>query len=378
VKIIDRYIGRQVLSATTFAVVVLSIVLVLGNIFKELLDQLVQRPDLDIGYVLRFIMNVLPFSLIFTIPWGFLTAVLLVFGRLSADNELVSLRVAGLSALRISISVFIISIILSGLSFWLNVSIAPRAQKEMKEMIVDMVTEDPLVFFAEEEVVDMFPGYIILVKRKVRSEETGDWELHEMQLVEINDAKRPIRYINAERVTVERKEVEGEVVIELQLHNAHIESKSPSDPRNFQAIVPLESDFMTVRVSLEEFQKKHTRIRPSTMTVGELKAELRSNDDLTSELKAAFKTEINKRFSFSLACFTFCLVGIPLGVTAQRRETSIGFALSMMVACVYFLFILFADTFRDDPSAKAHLLMWIPNIFFIGLGLLLFWRLSRR
>jgi lipopolysaccharide export LptBFGC system permease protein LptF len=178
VKIIDRYIGRQVLSATTFAVVVLSIVLVLGNIFKELLDQLVQRPDLDIGYVLRFIMNVLPFSLIFTIPWGFLTAVLLVFGRLSADNELVSLRVAGLSALRISISVFIISIILSGLSFWLNVSIAPRAQKEMKEMIVDMVTEDPLVFFAEEEVVDMFPGYIILVKRKVRSEETGDWELH--------------------------------------------------------------------------------------------------------------------------------------------------------------------------------------------------------
>ncbi|MEM9281969.1 MAG: LptF/LptG family permease, partial [Verrucomicrobiota bacterium] len=101
-KIIDRYIGKQVLGATLFAVAVLSIVLVLGNIFQELLDQLVQRPDLDAGYVLRFVMNVLPFSLIFTIPWGFLTAVLLVFGRLSADNELISLRMAGLSATRIS------------------------------------------------------------------------------------------------------------------------------------------------------------------------------------------------------------------------------------------------------------------------------------
>lgn len=358
--------------------VVLSIVLVLGNIFRELLDQLVQRPDLDIGYVAQFVMNVLPFSLIFTIPWGFLTAVLLVFGRLSADNELISLRMAGLSAFRISASVFAIALALCALSYWLNVTVAPRAQKVMKEMIVDMVTEDPLVFFSENEVVDMFPGYIILVKSKVRSEETGDWQLREMQLIEIDDSKRAVRYINADRVTVERKEIEGEIVIELQLHDAHIESKNPSDPKNLQAVVPFHSEAMTVRVSLEEFQKKHSRIRPSTMTVRELATELRENDALTDQLRAGFRTEISKRFSFSLACLTFCLIGIPLGVTAQRRETSIGFALSMMVACVYFLFILFADTYRDDPKANAHLFMWVPNIVFMALGLWLFWRLNKR
>jgi lipopolysaccharide export LptBFGC system permease protein LptF len=378
VRIIDRYIGKQVLSATTFAVVVLSIVLVLGNIFRELLDQLVQRPDLDIGYVIQFVMNVLPFSLIFTIPWGFLTAVLLVFGRLSADNELISLRMAGLSAFRISASVFALALALSALSYWLNVSVAPKAQKEMKEMIVDMVTEDPLIFFAEDEVVDMFPGYIILVKSKERSEETGEWELRQMQLIEIDDSKRAVRYIDAERVTVERKEIDGEVLIELMLHNAHIENKAPDDPKNLQAVTPVHGDIIPVSISLEEFQKKHRRIRPSTMTVHELLVELREDDGLTEQLRAGYWTEINKRLSFSLASFTFCLVGIPLGVTAQRRETSIGFALSMMVACIYFLFILFADTFRDDPSAKAHLLMWVPNVAFIALGLWLFWRLNKR
>ncbi|MEM7476106.1 MAG: LptF/LptG family permease [Planctomycetota bacterium] len=377
-RTIDRYIGKQVISATVFAVAVLSIVLVLGNIFRELLDQLVQRPDLDIGYVVQFVMNVLPFSLIFTIPWGFLTAVLLVFGRLSADNELISLRMAGLSAFRISASVFAIAIGLSVASYFLNVTIAPRAQKEMKEMIVDMVTEDPLVFFAEGEVVDMFPGYIILVEGKERSPDTGDWELRNMQLMKIGESRRATQYIDAERVTVERNEVEGEVFIELLLHDAHIENKDPDDPRNLQGVTPVHGEVIPVSISLEEFQKKHRRIRPSTMTVAELVSELRSNVDIPEDLRAGFKSEISKRFSFSLACLTFCLVGIPLGVTAQRRETSIGFALSMVVACVYFLFILFADTFRDDPKAHAYLLMWVPNIVFLALGIWLFYRLSKK
>ena len=55
-------------------------------------------------YLLTFIAYVLPFSLIFTIPWGLLTAILLVFGRLSADNELIALRSNGVSIGRICVS----------------------------------------------------------------------------------------------------------------------------------------------------------------------------------------------------------------------------------------------------------------------------------
>lgn len=88
------------------------------------------------------------------------------------------------------------------------------------------------------------------------------------------------------------------------------------------------------------------------------------------------KTEINKRYSFSLACFTFALIGIPLGVTAQRRETSVGFAISMVIAVVYFLFIIIADTMKDKPAAQY--LMWLPNIVFMSFGLWLFLRLCKR
>jgi lipopolysaccharide export system permease protein len=90
------------------------------------------------------------------------------------------------------------------------------------------------------------------------------------------------------------------------------------------------------------------------------------------------RTELHKRFSFSLACFTFALVGIPLGVTAHRRETSTGFALSLMTATVYIGFIIFADTLNDQPGSMPHLIMWLPNVLFLGIGSWLFWKLSRK
>ncbi len=104
--------------------------------------------------------------------------------------------------------------------------------------------------------------------------------------------------------------------------------------------------------------------------------------DQTPKEKAAARTaaltEVNKRFSFSLASFAFALVAVPLAITAHRRETSIGFLLSLLVAFVYFLFINIADTMKNNPRAHPEMLVWSPNVFFIGIGLVLFYRLSRR
>src|SRR4026207_1805447 len=93
-KLIDRFVGRELIVNVLFAIVVLSLVLVVGNIFRKLLPLLVDH-GVAIEFLGTFIAYVLPFSLIFTIPWGLLTAILLVFGRLSADNELIALRANG-------------------------------------------------------------------------------------------------------------------------------------------------------------------------------------------------------------------------------------------------------------------------------------------
>src|SRR5512140_563590 len=79
-KLIDRFVSRELLVNVAFAIAVLSLVLVVGNIFRKLLPLLVNH-DVPMEYLITFIAYVLPFSLIFTIPCGLLTAILLALGR---------------------------------------------------------------------------------------------------------------------------------------------------------------------------------------------------------------------------------------------------------------------------------------------------------
>ena len=151
------------------------------------------------------------------------------------------------------------------------------------------------------------------------------------------------------------------------------------DPKDIEAYHPgAQAGRGTVPIDLTELRERALRISPSTLPSRELSKQLEEDKSLSRKKQSELRTELHKRISFSMACLTFVLIGVPLGVTAQRRETSVGFLLSLVIAIVYFLFIIVADTFRDKPSAMPHLLMWLPNIIFIGLGLFLFLRLSRK
>jgi len=374
-RIIDRYLGGQVFSSTLFGVFVLSLVLVLGNVFKEILPLLVNS-DLPLPFVLKFVALVLPFSLIFTIPWGLLSAVLLVFGRISADNELISLRMSGLSTPRICLPVFIVAILLSGVCFYINSSVAPRAKSEVKQMFSALAVDNPLTLFKEDSVTKDFPGYIFYV-----SEKEGNI-LKNLELVEL-DGKRPVKYISSPEVTVDI--TSGADAFTMNLKDANVEFRDPDDPdslRKIQHAVTFET--FVINISLAELKSKRQSHNASTKVTSTLIKESIDGIDADTGLEipakkmSGLRTEISRRYSFSLACITFALIGIPLGVTAQRRETSIGFALSLVVACCYFILIIVADTLREDPKYFPHLLMWVPNVIFMGLGLTLFLKLSRK
>jgi lipopolysaccharide export system permease protein len=89
-------------------------------------------------------------------------------------------------------------------------------------------------------------------------------------------------------------------------------------------------------------------------------------------------TEMSKRVSLSMACIAFAMIAIPLGVTAQRKETSVGFAISLALAFSYFFFVVIAEMLRDNSGAFPYLLLWIPNALFIGIGAWLLLRLDYR
>ena len=368
-RIFDRYVASNVLVTALMGVLILSLVLVLGNIFKELLNVLVNNPDVPILTVLAFMALVLPFSLTFTIPWGFLTAILLVFGRMSADSELIALKSSGISVPRVCVPVFILAVVLAGICFWINIDVAPRAEQAMTRAIVDIATSNPAALFRADEVVEDFPDRRVYVGGK-----QGD-RLQNIVVFEMNEDYRPNKMIHA--MEGELKPDMDNARLLLRLFDARFEQRDAKNPADIskiqQGIVMQEGVFpLALDRFFNEFQ---TNRRLSSYTLPELLDLLKK-----VEGKKHLETlvELNKRFSTSLSCIAFALIAIPLGITTHRKETSVGFAISLVVAFSYFFFILLADTFRGKAEAFPQMLIWIPNIVFIGLGAVLFYRLSKR
>jgi len=379
-RLIDRYIGRQVLSTTFFAVAVLSFVLVLGNIFRKLFELLINH-DVPLDFILSFIGYVLPFSLTFTIPWGFLTAILLVFGRLSAENELTAFRANGVPVTRLCLPIAALAIGFSLLCLWINVDVAPRAQERMKATLFNIATSNPIALFGSDSVIEEFPGRKIYVGRKEGN------DLENVLVFELNDRDVPMRVIHAHRGRLEVEELggpgaapgdPGEKQVRLRLFDARFEQRDEAEPNDFRRInhgITMQEG--VIAISLKELYEKNRKRRGLTsMTLEELRTRLEGLAD--SAEAAAARTEVSKRFSFSLACLAFALIAVPFGITAQRKETSIGFAFSLAIGFIYFLFIILADTFRNKPAMHPELLIWLPNLLFISLGAFLFRRVARR
>ena len=163
-----------------------------------------------------------------------------------------------------------------------------------------------------------------------------------------------------------------------RLHNAVYEERDLTDPANIHKIrqgITMEEGVMPISLS-QLYEKNQKRRGLTTLTLTELKTALDGPN--TTERQSATLTELNKRYSLSLGCFALALVGIPLGITAHRRETSIGFALSLAVAVCYFIFIMIADNSRNNPALYPQWLIWTPNFIFITLGAFLCARMARR
>jgi LPS export ABC transporter permease LptF len=367
-KLIDRFLSRELVVNVAFAIAVLSLVLVVGNIFRKLLPLLVNH-DVPMEYLVTFIAYVMPFSLIFTIPWGLLTAILLVFGRLSADNELIALRSNGVSITRICIPLAVIALACTAICLWLNVQVAPAAQEKLRSTIFDLATRNPMALFGSDQVIDQFPGRKIYVGKKEGN------KLENITVFEMNERSLPVRVTYARTGMLEADLANKQIL--MHLYGARYQERDQTDPSNLRKMRDgINAVEGTIPISLEElYEKEKKRPSRSALSIEQLLEQLKSEDQRE---RSASRTEINKRFSFPFACIAFAIVGVPLGVTAHRRETSIGFAMGLIIAVSYFLFVIIGDTLRGNPKVHPELLVWTPNVLFVVLGAFLFRRLARQ
>lgn len=361
-RIADRYIGRQVGMGTLFGVLVLSLVIMMGQLFKEIHPLLVEH-NAPIEVVLKFVLNVFPFSLMFTVPWGFLSAVLLVFGRLSSDHEVTSFRVAGMSLPRLAAPVFVIGALLSVGSLWLNLNIVPNSKASVAQLLYEQASSNPGSLLR--------PGVVsgglgdASVKALIETRD-GEWVggFHLYQTRVDDDGGRTRSYVHADRATLSVLREKSQ--LRAKLENAYFETRKPDGGVEVAIAGNAEPLLIDLR------NPGHGRVRASSLTNQAIREYLAENPDLEPHRKMRLVTEAHKRYSFSMACLAFAFVAVPLGLKARRRDTSGGLLFSLMIGLGYFMFTLLVDQFKTETAAV--IVLWMPNLLCVLLGLYLFRR----
>ena len=87
---------------------------------------------------------------------------------------------------------------------------------------------------------------------------------------------------------------------------------------------------------------------------------------------------VQEKFNLSLAVFSFALIGVPLGIKVSRRETSANLGLALVLVLGFYLLTVAVKWLDRRPELRPDILLWLPNLLFIGLAVWLFMRIDRR
>jgi lipopolysaccharide export system permease protein len=363
VTLIHNYIYREVVVMTLAIVGVLTFMFEAVDLFRMV--QKIMYTDLSMWLTVKLALLAVPTMLTFTVPTGLLAAVLIVFGRMSSDRELLAVKASGVGLAPIVAPVIIIAALCSLLELWLVASVEPKCREDTNNMLHDIVTSNPQALFTPQIVLDKIPGLRIYFEKKV------DNQLRHVFIWQLDDQGHLINSIRADRadVTVDS----DHQVLLITLYNERGE-RYP-DIHNLAMMQPGESALQgSLSISLNSFYEKAHR-QLSWMTLPEISEVIETMQGApTGELATPYLTEFQARISFALACLTFVIVGMPLAIQTQRRETSIGLMIALCIVLMYWLLVVLGRALRSHTGVYPELIAWTPNIIFQAVG---FWLFSR-
>jgi len=357
-RILSLYIIREIASLFLLGIMVFTLVLLMGRLIK--LTDLVISRGVPLADVSRMIMYLMPSFLVFTIPMAFLLAVLLAFGRLSADNEITVMKAGGISLMQMMPPVVLCGLSAALLTLAASTVGVPWGNSAFKSLSFDVMKQNVAATVREKVFWDDIPGIVMYI-------EHYDEERHALKGVIIHDGrdqKRPLTIFAADGV------IGGATAqhdIRLALNNGSIHVAGKADEYR---LIHFGEYIMTIGGS---GQGSGIGRNEQDMTVAELLRQINS-PATTKTVRLKTTSELHSRFAFPFASLVFAVVAVPLGMQNRRSGKSAGFATSIGILLAYYVVQSLLRTLADKGSLPPVLALWLPNLIFLGLG----WYLLRQ
>jgi LPS export ABC transporter permease LptF/LPS export ABC transporter permease LptG len=366
-SIIDRYVIRQVLTPFLLGLLVFTFIMIIPVMMDYAEDLVAKGVSADIVFALM--VRLVPQALALTLPMSLLLALLVAFGRLSADREFVAMQACGVSLLRLLRPVGLIAATAWAATSYVLIWGVPDANQSFRQIAFNVTADraegevKPRVFFTE------FPDLVLYV-REVPASGSG-WT--GVFLADQRDSGRPSIYLARRgHVTVDREAERVDVVLEGVTHHT-LEADGRYDVGRFErAVLGVDAGALFpggIPKGLKE------------MTIAELREQITRNEKtIDPSTGRPFSTHnewmmIHQKFAIPVACLVFGLIGLALGATHRRDGTLGSFVLGILVVFAYYVPLYVGPSLVKSNFIPPWLGSWLANIVLGALGVMMFvWR----
>ena len=363
-KTLERYVFGSFLSSFVLAFLVLTFVMTIGllvQIVGLILD------GIPMKLVGEFALVSFPETLQWTMPLSLLVSSVLVFSRMSADSEIAAMRACGVNLLSIMKWPLVFAVFCTLLGFYVNNEIVPRGHTVRRTLKTKVSVDTGLELLEPGKIITDFPDVKIYFGSK-----EGNW-LHDLVVMDYTD-ERVDRMVTASKALVTS---EGRDIV-LDLYQMTVDPMDADHDmmaraNRFQYRVPdalkskkynkRDKDLRTFEVfaKLRDIAKRLETAKGSSRKKGTERYMLKRE-------RAELRTEFMKRLVFAMASFCFVLVGIPLGIKSQRKESSIGMAISLAVSLGYYMIVILMLSLDSKAALYPEFLIWLAVVACLALA----------
>lgn len=357
VKILDRYILKQVIEMFLMGVFVFTTIIFASDTFITLIKQIAK---FGIPFKVAFILILLnlPSVIVMTIPMGVLLATVMTLNKLSLSSEITVMRACGIGLNRIAKPIFIFAIVMSLSSFFINESIVPVMASQSKTLA--------LWALGQKNIPDGKQNFVF--------KELSDNGVLK-RLFYVGSCKKKTLY----NVTVLDNSKEGTIQV-LQAR----EGKTSPEGWQFekgaaytigndgQVLNTTLFDTSVVKFGLDLSKEMNRNVAKEYNFTGLLK--YLASGDISPEDRRVYTIELFDKIALPLTTIVFVLVGVPLAITPPRVRYNRGFLFSILIIFAYYVVRALSLSFGEAGSLAPFLAAWLPNIVLTVWGTWLYYK----
>lgn len=361
-RILDRYILKELLGPFFFGICVFASILVgTGPLFR--IAQYISQYGATLWTCAKLLMYSLPGIIALTFPMAMLLASLMAFGRLSSSSEIVAMKCGGLSFFRLATPVFIAAFGVSAFSMVFNEVMVPRANAAYSYIVHYEIMKNTRPKSQEHVVIKDIAGGKL---QRLTYGRRFDEDLSLMQGITIQEYEQDVlvRIENAEKAVWKDG---GWTMLNGIIYDMTEDGRVERTMRFKEQAMPVEK----APAEISRDQK-----RPEEMTIRELKQHIQilKREQVRT---GTFEVELHQRVAVPFACLVFSMIGVPLGIQRQRSSSSIGLGISVIVIFVYYAIMSMAMALGQGGTLPALVAVWIPNVLGILAGTFFIYRAAK-